>query len=242
MVQGVETVRTVRDQDEQNGCKSLLWRQQRRESESKTLLPLWAAPISALRTQHCAHAIGAADLGTHPTSDIWNVLCVCAIAWPTLELYSSGWSLLHQCAVSVCCRPTGRIAHGTLCLRLPIPLRPAQWFGLASGHVQRWLKPLCLELRSELASQALLVRPSSVGPSLAPALRGRRRSSWRSTAWRSRMYTHGSRIWFHDARRTARKSGRCRELEFQPPTANTTNTCEKSRCEQWSPCERRGGV
>lgn len=97
-----------------------------------------------------------------------------------------------------------------------------------AGHVQRWLKPLCRELRSELASQALLVRSSSVGPPLAPALRGKRRSSWRSTAWRSRMYTHGSRIWFHDARRTARKSGRCRELEFQPPTANTTSTCEKS--------------
>jgi hypothetical protein len=24
--------------------------------------------------------------------------------------------------------------------------------------------------------------------------------------------------------------------------ANTTNTCERSRCEQWSPPERRGGV
>lgn len=102
------------------------------------------------------------------------------------------------------------------------------------GHIHKWLKPLCRELRSELASQPLLVRLSSVGPPLALTLRGRRRRSWRSIAWRSRMYTHGSRIWFHDARRTARKSGRCRELEFQPPMANTTNTCERSRCELWS--------
>lgn len=171
-----------------------------------------------------------------PTSDIWSILCICAIACPTLELHSSqGGASFGPCAVTVL------LPYRTHCLKLYAPEPCPERSGLASGHIQRWLKALCRELRSELASQALLVKPSSVGPPLAPALTGRRRSSWRSMAWRSRMYTQGSRIWFHDARRTARKSGRCRELEFQPPMASTTNTCEKSSCEQWSGWERRVG-
>lgn len=111
----------------------------------------------------------------------------------------------------------------------PGAVRLSRW---DSRLAYRWLRLLCLELRSELASQALLVRPSPAGLPLAPALGGRRRSSWRSTAWRRRMYTQGSRIWFHEARRTAKNSGRCRELEPQPPTASTTNTCGRSQCER----------
>lgn len=107
-------------------------------------------------------------------------------------------------------------------------------------RAQQWLRPLCCELRSELASQALLAGLSSVASPRVPALGCSRRSSWRSTAWRSRMYTQGSRIWFQEARRTARNSGRCRELGLQPPMASTTSTCRDSSSVT-GPARARGG-
>lgn len=64
-VQDVEILGIVRKQNEQNGCKSLLWWWQGQESESRTSLCLQGAPILELRLQRSAHALLLLAWGSH---------------------------------------------------------------------------------------------------------------------------------------------------------------------------------